>query len=112
MFSTLCHQPLRGLIRRLSAVLPCSRSKVHLTSLAVNGLPSCHLTPSRNLKLSLVYSSFHAHSLARSGTIVLRPVCGLCWSYMTRLLKTPCAGPCPAIVDSSWMDMLAGLSKK
>src|SRR5438552_11360484 len=29
-----------------------------------------------------------------------------CWSYMTRLLKTPCAGPWPAIVDSSWIDML------
>src|SRR5438552_15743923 len=52
MLSTLCHQPLRGLIRSLSSVLPCSRSKVHLTSLAVNGLPSCHLTPERNLKVS------------------------------------------------------------
>ena len=39
--------------------------------------------------------------LARSATIVFRPVCGLCWSYMTRLLKTPCAGPSPAMVDSS-----------
>ena len=29
--------------------VPSSRSNVHLTSLAVNGLPSCHLTPWRNL---------------------------------------------------------------
>ena len=28
---------------------------------------------------------------------------------MTRLLKTPIIGPSAAIVDSSWIDMLAGL---
>ena len=28
---------------------------------------------------------------------------------MTRLLKTPIIGPSTAIVDSSWIDMLAGL---
>ena len=33
---------------------------MHLTSSAVNGLPSCHLTPSRNLKVSSVPSSLHA----------------------------------------------------
>jgi hypothetical protein len=31
---------------------------------------------------------------------------------MTRLLKTPIIGPWPAIVASSWIDTLAGLSKK
>src|SRR3954451_17752323 len=31
---------------------------------------------------------------------------------MTRLLNTPAIGPWPAMVASSWMDMLAGLSKK
>src|SRR5215472_13964263 len=29
---------------------------------------------------------------------------------MTRLLNTPIIGPSTAIVDSSWIDMLAGLS--
>src|SRR5258708_4918446 len=87
-------------------------SQVHLTSLAVNGLPSCHLTPRRSLKVSAVLSSSHDHSVARSGTIELRLVCATCWSYMTRLLKTPCIGPWDAMVASSWIDMLAGLSKK
>jgi hypothetical protein len=103
---------LRGFKRSLSADLPCSKSIVHLTSLAVKGLPSCHLTPWRSLKVSPVLSSSHDHSLARSGTIVLMLVCAMCWSYMTRLLKTPIIGPCPAMVASSWIDMLAGLSKK
>src|SRR2546429_8625707 len=49
--SRLRYQALRGLIRNFSLALPCSRSQVHLTSLAVNGLPSCHFTPSRNLKV-------------------------------------------------------------
>src|SRR4051794_15681027 len=31
---------------------------------------------------------------------------------MIRLLKTPIIGPWPAMVASSWIDMLAGLSKK
>jgi hypothetical protein len=39
---------LRGLRRSLSADLPVSMSQVHLTSLAVNGWPSCHLTPCRS----------------------------------------------------------------
>src|ERR1700726_3153638 len=110
--SRLRYQALRGLIRSVSLVLPCSRSKVHLTSLGVNGLPSCHLTPSCNLKLSLVFSSSHDHSVARSGTIEFSPLCGTSCLYMTRLLKTPIAGPSPAIVDSSWIDIDPGLSKK
>src|SRR5882757_7116480 len=52
------------------------------------------------------------HSLARSGTIDCRPLCGTSCLYITRLLNTPIAGPWPAIVASSWIDMLAGLSKK
>jgi hypothetical protein len=44
----LRYHDLRGLRRGLSVDLPVKRSQVHLTSLAVNGLPSCHLTPSRN----------------------------------------------------------------
>src|SRR5216684_898606 len=87
-------------------------SQVHLTSLAVNGFPSCHLTPWRSFKVSAVLSSSHDHSVARSGTIEFRLVCATCWSYMTRLLKTPIIGPWDARVASSWIDMLAGLSKK
>src|SRR5262249_60783055 len=51
--SRLPYQALRGLTRRLSPLLPlpARRSQVHLTSRAVNGLPSCHLTPERSLKL-------------------------------------------------------------
>src|SRR5215831_10534284 len=37
-------------MRSFSLVLPCSSSQVHLTSRAVKGLPSCHLTPSCSLK--------------------------------------------------------------
>src|SRR6266403_6262655 len=109
MLSTLCHQPLRGLIRSLSSVLPCSRSKVHLTSLAVNGLPSCHLTPERNLKVSSVPSSFHAQLVARSGTIDCRLTCATCWSNMIRLLNTPIIGISDWIVGDSSIDMFAGL---
>src|ERR1700738_3850258 len=60
---------LVGLRRSFSADLPVSRSQVHLTSLAVNGLPSCHLTPGRNGRVSSVPSSFHDQPVARSGTI-------------------------------------------
>ena len=41
----VAYQDLRGLRRSFSLDLPVSRSQVHLTSLAVKGLPSCHLTP-------------------------------------------------------------------
>src|SRR6516165_5356643 len=33
------------------------------------------------------------------------------WSNRTKLLKTPISGMPAAIVDSSWIDMLAGLAK-
>src|SRR5260370_34427814 len=38
-------------------------------------------------------------------------VCGTSCLYMTRLLNTPIAGRSAATVDSSRIDMLAGLSK-
>src|SRR4051812_6269518 len=84
-------------------------SHVHLTSFAVNGLPSCHLTPGRSLKVSDLPSSVVLQLSARSGTIDDRLFCGTCWSNITRLLNTPIIGPSTAIVDSSWIDMLAGL---
>src|ERR1700751_678585 len=107
--SRLRYQDLRGLTRNFSVVLPVTRSQVHLTSAAVNGLPSCHLTPSRSLKVSSFPSSLHDHLEARSGTIELRVVCGTCWSNMTRLLNTPIIGPSTTIVDCSWIDTLAML---
>src|SRR5262249_22524277 len=44
------------------------------------------------------------------GTIDCRLFCGACWSYITRLLKTPIIGPSAKTVASSWIDILAGLS--
>ena len=84
---------------------------MHFTSLAVNGLPSCHLTPWRNGRVSSVPSSFHDQPVARSGTIDPMLFCGTCWSNITRLLKTPIIGRLTAPVASSCIDMLAGLSK-
>src|SRR5437868_5641090 len=110
MSLTLLYQDLRGLMRSFSADLPCSSSHVHLTSAAVNGLPSCHLTPRRSLKVSSVPSSLHDQSVARSGTIDCRLTCGTCWSNMIRLLKTPIIGISPTIVGSSSIDMFGGLA--
>src|SRR6516225_5666866 len=98
-------------MRSLSLALPINRLMVHLTSAAVNGFPSCHLTPCRSGKVSSVPSSFHAQPVARSGTIERKLFCGTCWSNMTRLLNTPDIGRLTACVDSSSGDMLAGLSK-
>jgi len=67
--------------------------------------------PRRSLKDSSVPSSFHDQLVARSGTIDCRLFCGTCWSYMTRLLKTPIIGTTVEYVASSWIDMLAGLSQ-
>src|SRR6478752_530478 len=110
----LPYHVLRGLTRRVSPLmaLPCSRSKVHLTSLALNGLPSCHFTPGRSLNDSDVRGSSHDQVVARSGTIDASPLGGTLGSYITRLLNTPIIGPWPAMVLSSWIDMVAGLSKK
>src|SRR5712691_11543206 len=105
------YQDLRGLRRSLSLALPVSKSHVHLTSAAVKGLPSCHLTPCRNGMVSSVPSSFHSQLVARSGTIDLRVFCGSSCLTMTRLLNTPIIGRSVAAVASSCGDMLAGLSK-
>src|ERR1700730_5162402 len=109
--STLLYQDLRGLMRSFSLALPLSRSQVHLTSWAVKGLPSCHLTPWRSGKVSSVPSSFEDQLVARARTLDLV----LSWStaclYITRLLKTPIIGRSAAAVDSSRSGMLAGLSK-
>src|SRR6516164_2442884 len=48
-------------MRNLSLPVPIRRSHVHLTSAAVNGLPSCHLTPWRSGKVSSLPSSLHSH---------------------------------------------------
>src|SRR5262249_18841170 len=101
----------RGLMRSFSLVLPISRSTVHLTSAAVKGLPSCHLTSCRNGKVSSVPSSFQAQPVARSGTIERREFCGTSCLKITRLLNTPAIGRLTSCVDSSSGDMLAGLSK-
>src|SRR5260370_16784916 len=89
------YHALRGLRRSLASDLPSSMSQVHLTSLAVKGPPSCHLTLSRSLKVSSVPSSFHDQLVARSGTIDCRLFCGTCWPYMTRLSKPPTTPPPP-----------------
>src|SRR5215468_145783 len=105
------YQDLRGLSRNFSSDLPVSMSQVHLTSLAVNGLPSCHLTPWRSGKVSSVPSSLHDQLTARSGTMDCMLFCGTSCLYITRLLKTPIIGRLAAAVASSCNDMLAGLSK-
>src|SRR4029077_14230901 len=90
--SRFLYQDLRGLRRSFSSDLPVSISQVHLTSLAVNGLPSCHLTPWRSAKVSSVPSSLHDQLAARSGTMDCVLFCGTSCLYITRLLKTPIIG--------------------
>src|SRR4029077_4173803 len=99
------YQGLRGLMRSFSPDLPLSMSQVHFTSLAVNGAPSCHLTPWRSGKVSSVPSSFQAQLLARSGTIERGLFWATCWSNSSRLLKTPIIGRLAANVDSSCSDI-------
>src|SRR5215472_8487596 len=104
----------RGLLRMMSSFsspLPITASNVHLTSALVNGLPSCHFTPWRSLKVSFVPSSFQLQLSARSGTMwsgLLRFSLG---SNTTRLLKTAMKGWFTEMVDSSWIDALGGLSR-
>src|ERR1700746_4154212 len=109
--SRLRYQDLRGLTRNFSVDLPVIRSQVHLTSAAVNGLPSCHLTPSRSLKVSSVPSSLHAQLSARSGTIDFKLFCFTLGSNITRLLNTPMIGATIEIVPSSRIDLFRGLSR-
>src|SRR6266481_1710110 len=109
--SRLRYHALRGLRRSLSVDLPVNRSQVHLTSLAVSGLPSCQVMPWRNGKVSSVPSSLHDQLVARSGTTDCREFRGTSCLNMTRLLKTPIIGRWAKTVASSWIDMLAGLSR-
>src|SRR5438270_10240741 len=81
--SRLRYHALRGLMRSFSVALPVSRSQVHTTSFAVNGLPSCHFTPGRRRNVSCVLSSSHDQSVARSGTIDWYPLCGTSCLYIT-----------------------------
>src|SRR5262245_14086796 len=104
----LIHHTERGLLRNSSACLPLSLSQVHCTSLAVNGRPSCHLTPVRSLTVSLVRDSSHAQLSASSGTMVSRPLRGLDWSKMRRLLKMPEELIAVAMVASSRLEALGG----
>src|ERR1044071_7983583 len=104
MPSRLRYQAFRGLSRSLSWLLPSRSSQVHLTSAAVKGLPSCHLTPWRNLKVTDLPSSPHDQLSASSGMIEAKLFCGTCWSNKTRLLNTPIAGVTAKRVDSSWID--------
>jgi hypothetical protein len=110
-FSRLWYQDLRGLRRSLWLDLPVSRSQVHLTSAAVKGLPSCHLTPSRNGKVSSVPSSLHDQPVARSGTIDCMSFCLACWSNMTRLLTNPMVARAGTASASSCIDRLGGESR-
>src|SRR5262245_28508145 len=106
----LAYQLARGLLLSLSRARPVNRLKVHSTSLDVNSQPSCHLTPWRSLKLSSVLSSFQLHDSARSGRIDLSLFFGTVGSNTTRLLNTGMKGTTVAGVNSSWIDVLGGLS--
>src|SRR6267143_6403298 len=81
----LNHHDLRGCLRSLGSG-EISMSQVHFTSALVNGLPSCHFTPSRSLKVRAVPSAFHAHSVASSGMIWSGAFCRDLGSKITRLL--------------------------
>src|SRR5262249_17764649 len=109
--SRLVNHDLRGLRRSRCGALSSSNSKVQTTSRAVKGLPSCHFTFWCSWKVSSVPSAFHAHDLARSGTMVLRLFCGTFWSYMTRLLNTGMKGIVVEAVASSRIEALGGFSR-
>src|SRR5258707_8784641 len=102
----LMYQILRGLLRTMSSFsspLPISPSQVHFTSALVNGLPSCHFTPERSLKVSVLPSLPQAHDSARSGTITSGLFCLVLGSKTTRLLNTDMNGMTVDIVASSWI---------
>ncbi len=67
---TCSYQVLRGFCRNFCCDLPISMSKVHLTSAEVNGLPSCHFTPWRSLKVSVLLSLTQAQLSASSGMML------------------------------------------
>src|SRR5260370_18916185 len=97
----LNHHDFRGFLRSLDSGL-IRMFQVHFTSALVKGLPSCHLTPSRSLKVSSVLSAFHAHSVASSGTMWSGAFCFDVGSKTTRLLYTAMNGMTVEIVASSW----------
>src|SRR5215475_13999900 len=109
--SRLVYQDARGFLRNSSGSFPVSVFQVHCTSFAENGLPSCHLTPWRSVKMSLVLSPFQDQLSARSGTMLLSLFCFSFGSNITRLLNTPIIGIEVEMVASSWIDMLGGLSR-
>src|SRR5262249_59284602 len=86
--SRLPYQALRGLTRRLSPLLPlpARRSQVHLTSRAVNGLPSCHLTPERSLKLRRGPPPPPPPPVPGSGAARLPPPFGPARAHIPRML--------------------------
>src|SRR5262252_4823107 len=109
--SRLVYQDARGFLRKSSGSFPVSLFQVHCTSFAENGLPSCHLTPWRSLKMSLVLSAFQDQLSARSGTMLLGLFCFSFGLNITKLLNTPIIGIEVEMVASSWIDMLGGLSR-
>src|SRR5579862_753446 len=108
---TFSYQVLRGFLRNFALDLSITMSKVHFTSLAVKGLPSCHLTPSRSLNVSFVLSALQDQLVARSGTMESMLFCATSCLYITRLLNTPMNGMLVEYVASSWIEALAGLSR-
>src|SRR5476651_2041804 len=110
---TFWYQILRGLLRMKSALssAPSTASNVHFTSFAVNGLPSCHVTPGCSLNVGLVLLSSHDQLSARSGTS-LSALFTFSWgSNTTRLLNTAMKGWFTEIVVSSWIEALGGFSR-
>ena len=107
----LNHHVLCGFFRSLPLTLPDRMSKVHFTSALVNGLPSCHLTPSRNWNVSVRSSSLSAQDVARSGTTLSSRFSRLSGSNTTRLLNTAMNGMTVEIVASSRIEALGGLSR-
>ncbi len=108
---SLVYQTLRGLrLKSWTSLLPMIIRQVHCTSLAVNGAPSCHLTPCRSLKVSLVLVESHDQLSARSGITVSMLSCTLKGSNATRLLNTAANGVTEAMVASSCSEVEGGLS--
>ena len=57
-----------------------ARCSDQTTSSAVNGEPSCQVTPSRTVIMILVRSSFQPHSVSRPGAKDRSGFCGMNWS--------------------------------
>src|SRR6267143_4097605 len=92
------YQIRRGFrLKSATSLLPISIRQVHCTSFAVNGWPSCHFTPCRSLKVSLVLVWSQDQLSARSGTTLSRLSWTLEGSNTTRLLKTAINGVTDAI---------------